>query len=81
MIRRTGEITYRMARRIVISVIGGTLLLLGIALIVLPGPAFIMIPVALAVLSLEFAWARNWLLAVRRGISRRQMRAVSSARR
>ena len=80
MIRRTGELTYRVARRIVIGVVGGTLLLFGIALIVLPGPAFIMIPVALAVLSLEFAWARNWLLAVRRGISRRQMRAARSTR-
>ena len=80
MIRRTAQYSYRVARRIVIGVVGGTLLLLGIALIVLPGPAFIMIPVALAILSLEFAWARSWLLAVRRGISRRQMRSARSPR-
>lgn len=76
MIRKAGATTYLVARRIVIGVIGGTLLLVGIALIVLPGPAIIVIPVGLAVLSLEFAWARNWLLAVRRGISRRQQRSV-----
>ena len=75
MIRKAGEITYRMARRIVIGVIGGSLLLLGIALIVLPGPAFIVIPVGLIILSLEFAWARNWLLKIRRGLSRRQQRS------
>ncbi|MDH3646038.1 MAG: PGPGW domain-containing protein [Gammaproteobacteria bacterium] len=75
MIRRAGQMTYRMARRIVIGVIGGSLLLLGLALIVLPGPAFIVIPVGLVILSLEFAWARSWLLAIRRGISRRQQSA------
>lgn len=74
MLRRTGQVTYRVARRIVIGVVGLTLLLIGVALIVLPGPAIVVIPVALALLSLEFAWARSWLLAVRRGISRRQIR-------
>ncbi len=39
-------------------VIGGfTLLLAGLAMLVLPGPALAVIPVALAILSLEFAWA------------------------
>lgn len=75
VIRKAGDMTYRVARRIVIGVFGGTLLLLGLALIILPGPAFIVIPVGLAILSLEFAWARNWLLAIRRGISRRQQKS------
>lgn len=39
-------------------VLGGfTLLLAGLAMVVLPGPALAVIPVALAILSLEFAWA------------------------
>ena len=38
-------------------VAGFTLLLAGIAMLVLPGPALAVIPVALAILSLEFAWA------------------------
>ena len=48
-------------KRIAIAIIGGTVLLLGIALIVLPGPAFIVIPAGLAILATEFAWAARWL--------------------
>ena len=48
-------------RRLIISVIGGTILLIGIALLVLPGPAFIVIPLGLVVLASEFAWARRLL--------------------
>ena len=44
-------------RKLVIGIIGGTVLLIGIALIVLPGPAFIVIPIGLAILATEFAWA------------------------
>jgi hypothetical protein len=52
------------ARRIIVAVFGTTLLLIGVALIVLPGPAFIVIPLGLAVLASEFAWARR---LIRRG--------------
>ena len=44
-----------------VGIIGGTILLIGIALIVLPGPAFVVIPVGLAILATEFLWARRWL--------------------
>ena len=53
------------ARRIVVFVVGGTLLIVGIALLFLPGPAFLVIPAALTVLALEFAWARRWLHKLR----------------
>jgi uncharacterized protein (TIGR02611 family) len=43
--------------RVLIAAAGFTLLLAGVAMLVLPGPAFAVIPVALAILSLEFAWA------------------------
>ena len=46
-------------RKVVIAVIGTTVLLLGLALIILPGPAFVVIPVGLAILASEFAWARR----------------------
>jgi tellurite resistance protein TerC len=46
-------------RKIIIALIGGTVLLIGVALIVLPGPAFIVIPVGLAILATEFAWAQR----------------------
>lgn len=50
----------------VVAVVGASVVLLGIALLVLPGPAFIVIPVGLAILSLEFAWARSWLKKIRK---------------
>ncbi|MBA3564880.1 MAG: PGPGW domain-containing protein [Gammaproteobacteria bacterium] len=55
------RLTYKLARRIVIGVVGTTVLLVGIALTVLPGPAFIVIPLGLGILGIEFAWARRWL--------------------
>ncbi len=48
-----------------IAVVGASVVLLGIALLVLPGPAFLVIPIGLAILSLEFAWARHWLQKIR----------------
>ena len=64
-LRRQVPLTYRWARRIAVAVVGGTVLLVGLALIVLPGPAFVVIPVGLAILGLEFAWARRWLRKVK----------------
>jgi uncharacterized protein (TIGR02611 family) len=58
-------------KRIVVIVLGGTVLALGIALIVLPGPAFIVIPLGLAILAIEFSWARRWLQSVRAFFPRR----------
>ena len=43
-------------------VIAGFILLLGgLAMLLLPGPAFVVIPIGLALLSLEFAWAGRLL--------------------
>jgi len=58
-------ISLRAIKRIGILVAGGTVLAMGAALLVLPGPAFIVIPVGLAILAVEFAWARRWLRSVR----------------
>jgi uncharacterized protein (TIGR02611 family) len=54
-------VPYRVAKRIVIGIVGGSVLIVGICMIVLPGPAFVVIPVGLGILGLEFAWARIWL--------------------
>jgi len=45
-------------RRIMVAIVGFTVLLIGVALLVLPGPAFIVIPLGLAILATEFVWAR-----------------------
>lgn len=41
--------------------LGVLILLAGIAMLALPGPAFVVIPIGLAILSLEFAWAERML--------------------
>ena len=53
------------AWRIVIFIVGMSVLLFGVALLVLPGPAFVVIPVGLAILATEYAWARRWLRAIK----------------
>lgn len=55
----------KLARRVAISIIGTTVLVLGVVMLVLPGPAFLVIPAGLAILAVEFAWARKWLRVVR----------------
>ena len=51
-------------RKVVWSVLGGSVLLIGLAMTVLPGPAIVVIPLGLAILGSEFAWARR---VMRRG--------------
>ncbi len=52
-------------KRLIVAVIGITVLIIGIAMLVLPGPAIVVIPVALGILATEFAWARRALQMVR----------------
>lgn len=63
-VRRTLKLAangLRQAWRLIVLVIGLTVLAIGVALIVLPGPAFIVIPIGLAILATEFVWARRLL--------------------
>ena len=71
MIRKAVHFTYKAARRIVVGVVGVTVLLIGVVMIVTPGPALVVIPVGLAILSIEFTWARIWLKRLRESISTR----------
>jgi uncharacterized protein (TIGR02611 family) len=57
--------TYKIAKRIAIGIVGGSVLVVGVLMIVLPGPAFVVIPLGLGILSLEFAWARSWLKKIK----------------
>jgi uncharacterized protein (TIGR02611 family) len=61
----TLSVTYRLAKRIVIAIVGGTVLLIGILMLVLPGPGLLVIPIGLGILGIEFAWARVWLKRVK----------------
>ena len=51
----------RYAKRLLVAVIGGTVVLIGVAMIVLPGPAVVVIPAGLAILATEFVWAKRLL--------------------
>ena len=63
--------TLKQVKRVVIAIVGGTVLVLGIIMIVLPGPSFLVIPAGLAILAVEFAWARRWLRSARALLPRR----------
>ena len=65
-LKKHGQIAYRTARLIVVCVVGVTLMLAGIIMLVTPGPGWGAIAAALAVLSIEFAWARRWLAEVKK---------------
>ena len=63
---RPVRVSLRGARRIAISLIGTTALLLGVAILILPGPRSLVIPIGIALLSTEFVWARRWLARIRK---------------
>jgi uncharacterized protein (TIGR02611 family) len=59
--------------------VGVVVLGAGVAMLVLPGPAFVVIPIGLAILSLEFAWAEHLLeKALVKGEEARQKAASAS---
>ncbi len=60
--------TVKNIRRLIIGVAGGTVLLIGIIMIVTPGPAVVFIPMGLAILATEFVWAQALLVKVRERI-------------
>jgi tellurite resistance protein TerC len=78
MIKRAADITYKTAKRLVIAVVGSSVLILGLIMLVTPGPALLVIPAGLGILAIEFVWARRWLKKMRVMISRRaaEMRAA-----
>ncbi|MCB1059001.1 MAG: PGPGW domain-containing protein [Calditrichaeota bacterium] len=55
------------ARRLVRTVIGFSVLAVGVLLIVLPGPAVVVIPIGLAILASEYTWARKYLNKFKEG--------------
>jgi hypothetical protein len=53
--------TLKQARRAAIAVAGFTILAIGVAMLVTPGPGWLVISVGLSLLGLEFVWARRLL--------------------
>jgi tellurite resistance protein TerC len=57
-------------KRLVILVVGFSVLFAGVALLILPGPAFIVIPLGLGILASELLWARNLLKRIKKPFQR-----------
>jgi uncharacterized protein (TIGR02611 family) len=53
--------TVRQARRLIIAIVGFTLIALGVVMIVTPGPGWLVIFLGLSALAAEFVWARRLL--------------------
>lgn len=51
----------RSSKRIAVSVVGGALVLAGLAMLVLPGPGILVVVAGFAVLGTEYAWAAHAL--------------------
>jgi len=62
--------TIGQAKRLIVIVFGFTVLIAGVAMIMLPGPAVIVIPIGLAILATEYIWARKLLELVKERIRR-----------
>jgi hypothetical protein len=60
------------------AVAGATLMLAGLAMLVLPGPAFVVLPLGLFLLALEFAWAEAALVASLRQAEKARERALET---
>lgn len=57
-------------KRFAIAVLGGAIILLGLALLVLPGPGALIITAGLAILATEFLWARSAMRRAKGAVSR-----------
>ena len=65
-IRHKGSsLGFHQVKRVVIFVAGMTVVLIGVAMLVLPGPGIVVLAGGLAILGIEFEWARRWLRQAR----------------
>jgi uncharacterized protein (TIGR02611 family) len=71
--------TLKQVKRLIIAVVGFTVLLIGVAMIVLPGPAIIVIPIGLGILGTEFAWARRLLNNIKNRFQKKDITGEDSA--
>lgn len=59
-------------KRIMIAITGFTVLIIGVGMIVLPGPGLVVIPLGLAILASEFLWARRLLEKIKNTIRKQK---------
>lgn len=71
--------TLRTMRQLFVLVIGLTVVLLGVAMILMPGPGALTIILGLAILGIEFAWARRWMAKIKSYLPKRKNGAPRTA--
>lgn len=81
MEQRVQRIQPPQARRFAVAVVGFTVLLIGIVMLVVPGPALVVIPAGLAILALEFAWAKYWLERIKEFAQQAKDKVMPNSRR
>ena len=65
-------------KRILRAIIGSIVLLAGLVMLVLPGPALIVIPLGLAILAVDFPWAKVVMEKARSCFTRKKQSAPQS---
>jgi uncharacterized protein (TIGR02611 family) len=76
----TDRMGLRQVRRLVVFMVGITIVLIGVVMLVTPGPAVVVIPAGLAILGLEFRWARRWLRQARAMVTKSVQRRPEPGR-
>lgn len=66
----------RGARKIAVGIVGGIVVLVGVAMLVLPGPAILVIPLGFGILATEFSWAKRWIQQVRTKLTKRKTQSL-----
>jgi uncharacterized protein (TIGR02611 family) len=65
-VKAVGRFIQRSGKRIAVTVAGFAVLLAGVALLVLPGPGWLLIFIGLAILATEYVWAERLLKTAKR---------------
>ena len=60
----------RRAYRVIVAALGGTIAILGLLLVPLPGPGWLIVFLGLAILGTEFAWAKRLAVFTKRQLAR-----------
>ncbi len=65
-IKAVAHFIQRSGKRVAVTIAGFAVLLVGIALLVLPGPGWLLIFIGLTILATEYVWAQRLLNAAKR---------------
>jgi uncharacterized protein (TIGR02611 family) len=69
----------KVLRKVVVALVGFPLLVLGAILVPLPGPGFLVMFIALALLATEFDWARKHAATIKRKLKEIYDRSMARA--